>query len=83
MTALSGVEPPPRLGLAISKRVAKRAIDRNRLKRLVRESFRGQALPPCWVVVTALSGAPALPATELRADLTRLWQRVSDQCAGS
>lgn len=30
----------PRLGLAISKKSAKRAVDRNRIKRLIRESFR-------------------------------------------
>ena len=29
-----------RLGLAISKRVSKRAVERNRIKRLLRESFR-------------------------------------------
>ena len=30
----------PRLGLAISKKSAKRAVDRNRIKRIFRESFR-------------------------------------------
>jgi ribonuclease P protein component len=29
-----------RLGLAVAKKFAKRAVDRNRLKRLIRESFR-------------------------------------------
>ena len=33
-----------RLGLAISRRRAPRAVDRNRIKRLIRESFRTEVL---------------------------------------
>ena len=33
-------EPSARLGMAIAKKRAKRAVDRNRLKRIVRENFR-------------------------------------------
>ena len=43
----------PRLGLAISKKCAKRAVDRNRIKRIIRESFRlnSTTLPPVDIVV--------------------------------
>jgi ribonuclease P protein component len=45
--------PHPRLGMAISKKCAKRAVDRNRIKRLIRENFRHTAssLPPVDMVV--------------------------------
>ena len=33
-------QPSARLGLAIAKKRARRAVDRNRIKRIVRESFR-------------------------------------------
>ena len=33
-------EGPSRLGLAIAKKQLKRAVDRNRIKRLIRETFR-------------------------------------------
>ena len=36
----AGSPAPARLGLAVSKKQLKRAVDRNRAKRLIRESFR-------------------------------------------
>jgi len=44
-----------RLGLAISKKNARRAVDRNRIKRIIRESFRKniQKLPAIDLVVMA------------------------------
>lgn len=77
------VRPTPgeraRLGLAVGRRVSKRAVDRNRLKRLVRERFRlcAAALPPVDLVVTAKPGAAAATRAVLHADLERLFRRVA------
>jgi ribonuclease P protein component len=67
-----------RLGLAISKRVSKRAVERNRIKRLVRESFRRTrlGLPPIDLVVMAREAAAGVPGTELLAELEALWRRL-------
>ena len=48
-----------RLGLAISKKVEKRAVARNRLKRLIREVFRQKKLPALDFVIMAKREAPA------------------------
>jgi len=67
-----------RLGLAISKRVSKRAVERNRIKRLVRESFRRirAQLPAVDLVVTARDLAAGLPGPELLADIDRMWKKL-------
>lgn len=67
-----------RLGLAISARSVPRAVDRNRIKRQARESFRmnRSSLPARDVVVLARSGAAKAGAPELRATLERLWQNL-------
>ena len=67
-----------RMGLAISKRVSKRAVDRNRLKRLARESFRRAlpGLPPVDIVVTAHTIALECSGAELLAELDELFARV-------
>ena len=71
----------PRLGLAISRRVARRAVDRNRLKRLIRETFRAHrsALPDEDFVVLARPPAVAAESSELHASLDQLWQRFESQ----
>jgi ribonuclease P protein component len=81
--ALRREEPPARLGLAVGKRASKLSVERNRIKRLVRESFRAQTLPSCWVVVTAAPCSSEMASADLRADLDKLWGRVISTCAGS
>lgn len=58
-TVLARPRPPgdgtPRLGLAIAKKQLRRAVDRNRVKRLVREYFRLNVPSDCgldFVVLT-------------------------------
>ena len=65
-----------RLGLIVGKRVLRRAVDRNRTKRLIRESFRQRTgLPAVDVVVRVLSPLAA------RADADRLFAALEDVLA--
>ncbi len=68
-----------RLGLAVSRRVSKRAVRRNRIKRIARDSFRHHraALPTCDILLIARSDADRRSNAELRDELERLWQRVA------
>jgi ribonuclease P protein component len=71
-----------RLGLTVSRRAAKRAVDRNKLKRLARESFRQQpALPPWDFVVLARAGADRAERRVLRASLDRHFAQLINAAA--
>lgn len=72
-------QPTCRMGQAVSRRVSKRAVDRNRIKRLVRESYRHvrSELPCVDILLIARSSAVQTPAVELRADLTALWAKLA------
>ena len=69
-----------RLGLAVAKKRVRRAVARNRIKRLVRESFRhhGEVLRGLDVVVLCRFNGVA-PGEELRRSLARHWQRLGRQ----
>ena len=72
----------PRLGLAIAKKSEKHAVQRNRIKRLVRESFRTHqhSLGPYDIVVMARPGIARSSSAELRTALERVWKRMAEQC---
>lgn len=65
----------PRLGMVIAKRLLARAVDRNRVKRCVRESFRQvlPELPACDFVVRLI--AQPVRGDEAR-DLSRTFKRA-------
>jgi ribonuclease P protein component len=69
----------PRLGLAVSRKVDRRAVVRNRIKRTARDSFRQarSALPPLDLVLLARHEAAQATAVELQADLASLWRRLA------
>jgi ribonuclease P protein component len=69
---------PARIGFAISRKVDKRAVIRNRLKRVARNVFRQQpSLLPGDYIFMAKTEAATADGEALSADLARLLQRLS------
>lgn len=70
--------PTPRLGLVVGKRRARRAVDRNLIRRVARESFRlRQAeLAGLDILVLVKATPPEFDRAALRAELERLWDKL-------
>jgi len=70
-----------RLGLAVAKKHVRRAVDRNRIKRVVRESFRRQQhrLKGLDLVVLVKPGIQKVDNRTLFAALQTHWQRLQKQ----
>ncbi|NIP72526.1 MAG: ribonuclease P protein component [Gammaproteobacteria bacterium] len=85
LLAVSNRLDHPRLGLAVSRKAVPRAVQRNRIKRLVRESFRlNQArLPGLDIVVLARPRLQEKDNEALFASLNRHWSRLIRQCETS
>ncbi len=67
-----------RLGLAIAKKRVKLAVQRNRVKRLVRESFRlnQHRLPNIDLVVMVKSGIDELDNKQINEQIDKIWQKI-------
>lgn len=62
--------------MAVSRKAAGNAVQRNRLRRLIRESFRLRDLPEVDIVVMAKPDAAAQDNAAVLDDLAALWTRL-------
>ena len=75
----------PRLGFAIARKQVPKAVQRNALKRLLRESFRKNRtrLPARDMVIMVRREILACDAAGVRQALDRHWNSIIEQCDNS
>ena len=73
----------PRLGLVMAKKHVRNASDRNRIKRIARETFRlrQHELPSVDAIVLARPGAGELDNAALTKLLAKLWRKLAKRAA--
>ncbi|WP_412971094.1 ribonuclease P protein component [Glaciecola sp. MF2-115] len=71
-----------RLGITVPKKKVKNATDRNKIKRIIRESFRLQRhqLPNVDIIVIAKQGIGQMDNQALTIQLEKLWRKISNRC---
>ena len=71
--------------LVVAVRIAGGSVERNRIRRVIRESFRlhQHELPAADIVVSARGRARGASGPELHAALAALWNKVAGICATS
>ncbi|HYR26968.1 MAG TPA: ribonuclease P protein component [Thermoanaerobaculia bacterium] len=67
-----------RLGMAVSTRAAGQSVNRNRLRRLIRESFRmhREELPAVDLLETARAGSAKATNAEIFDSLAKAWRAI-------
>ncbi len=72
----------PRLGLTVAKKRCKLAVQRNRIKRLARESFRlnQHKIDNIDIVLMVKSGVDEQTNEELTKQLNKLWRKINERC---
>ncbi|NVK25718.1 MAG: ribonuclease P protein component [Gammaproteobacteria bacterium] len=78
-------EQSPRLGLTIAKKKEKTAVGRNRIKRIIRESFRlnQHNLPNIDIVVLARDHIGKADNKQLQRQLNKLWKKIAQRSENS
>lgn len=78
LAAENGIDSP-RLGIIISRKVSKRAVDRNRIKRQIREHFRlnQHELPAMDVIALVKPPANTADNAFLQQQLNYLWRKLN------
>ena len=69
----------PRLGLVVAKKNVKLAVERNRIKRIIRESFRQHSLQSIDIVVMPRKSITELTNSELHTLINKQWQRLANK----
>ncbi len=83
LLAVPNLEDFPRVGLIVAKKNVRNAVDRNRIKRLARESFRlnQHQIPAYNIVLLARRGSSQLPNKVLFGHLEQLWIRLQKRAS--
>ena len=78
----NNTHPHSRIGLAIAKRLLKKASQRKRIKRLVRESFRKKSdeLKCLDIVVLGRDGIATQDNQQITECLDKIWEKLQAKC---
>jgi ribonuclease P protein component len=81
LSAQPNASSSARLGMSVAVRSMGGAVQRNRLRRLIRESFRVHRcmMPPLDLVIGARAAARGADRAQLRSSLEQLWQKIALQ----
>lgn len=84
LLAIPNEEKHPRIGLTVAKRFVKRANQRNRIKRVIRDNFRlhQHDLPPVDIVVLVRNGVLEMENEQLHKLIEKLWRKLSRRYNG-
>ncbi len=84
LLAIPNSEQHPRLGLTVAKRFVKKAHQRNRIKRIIRDNFRlhQHELPPIDIVVLVRNGVVEMDNTDLHKLVEKLWRKINRRYNG-
>jgi ribonuclease P protein component len=83
VNTLANELPCARLGMSIAARNLRRSVDRNRMRRLIRESFRihQHDLLSVDIIIGTRSSVLRAERAVLNAALVKIWRKLGTSCA--